>query len=71
MISMSRDRPEFEILMEAFEISMEGLRWGWKLLSSRVSNLKRGRGSGVGEVEPLDLILGISANNSVASNKQV
>ena len=68
---MSRDRPEFEIMMEAFEISMEGLRSQWKLLVSGVSNLKRGRGSGGGELGPVDLILGISANNSVVSNKQV
>ena len=68
---MSRDRSEFEILMEAFEISMEGLRSQWKLLASGVSNLKRGRGSGGGEVESLDLVLGTSVKNSVVSNKQV
>ena len=69
-VSVSRDRPEFEILVEAFEIGIEGLRSQWKLLASWISNLKRGRGTGGGELGSVDLILGISVNNSVASNNQ-
>ena len=69
-VNVSRDQLEFEITMEAFEIKIEGLRSQWKLLASRVSNLKRGRGSGGREVGSVDLVLGISANNSVVSNKQ-
>ena len=51
MTNLSRDPPEVEILMEAFEIKIEGLRPQWKLLASGDSNLERVGGPGVGNLD--------------------